>query len=138
MAELTARPPFLDQLDHAARQAAAERAVRTPFSRDELSRARATARAAIAQRPDDWQLRFIGGRMLLHTGDPAGALEHLAAAVQLMPANPVTRIELANCLTQLHRPAETAAQLRAALLLDPENPRARAGLEALEKTTPAR
>ena len=140
MAELTSRPPFSDQLEHAARQTEAERDARARlgrFDRDAASRATGLAREAVEHWPDDWQLRFILGRMLFHTGEPAAAAEHLAAAVRLLPANPVTRIELANCLTQLHRTEETIAQLQEVLRLEPENASARAGLEALQKRTPA-
>ena len=139
IATMTSLPPFLDQLGHAARQAAAERTVRERVARfdgEAVPRATARARAAVERRPDDWQLRYVCGRMLFHTGDPAGAAEHLAAAVRLMPEDPATRLELANALTQLHRPAEAAAQLREVLRLEPGNASARAGLEALE--TPAR
>ena len=140
VAALTARPPFPDQLDHAARQAATERASReriTRFDRDALKRATSTALAAVERWPDDWQLRFICGRMLFHTGDPSAAAGHLAAAVRLMPANPTTRIELANCLTELNRIAETIGQLEEVLRLEPENTSVRAGLDALRKRTPA-
>ena len=136
IATMTARPPFPAQLDHATRQAAAEQAVRERlgrFDRAAVGRATAVARAAVAQRPEDWQLRFICGRMLLHTGDAAGAVEHLAEAVRLLPGNVVTRLELANCLTQLRRPEETAAQLEAVLRLEPDHASARAGLEGLRK-----
>lgn len=140
MAAMTSHPPFTDQLDHTARQAAAERTVRerlAGFDGDARKRATTTALAAVERWPDDWQLRFICGRMLFHTGDPSAAAGHLAAAVRLMPANPVTRIELANCLTQLHRTEETIVQLEEVLRLEPENASARAGLDALRKRTPA-
>ena len=139
VAALTARPPFPDRLEHAARQAQAERVVRerlARFDRDALKRATSTALAAVERWPDDWQLRFICGRMLFHTGDPSAAAGHLAAAVRLMPENPVTRIELANCLTKLNRIAETIGQLEEVLRLEPENASVRGGLDALRKRTP--
>lgn len=103
-----------------------------------MQRATATALAAVERWPDDWQLRFICGRMLFHTGDPSAAAGHLTEAVRLMPTNPVTRIELANCLTKLRRAEETIVQLQEVLRLEPENASARTGLDALRKRTPAR
>ena len=133
---MTALPPFLDQLGHPARQAAAERTVRerlARYDRAAVQRDTALARAAAERRPDDWQLRFICGRMLLATGDAAGAVEQLATAVRLMPSYAVTRMLLADCLARLHRLPEARAQWQEILRLDPENADARASLEALRE-----
>ena len=86
--QLTAGPPFLDQLDHAARQAraASDVAERTRrFDPAAMRRAAATARAAVEKNPGDWQLRFILGRTLLAFGQPAEAAPHLEAAVRAVP-----------------------------------------------------
>lgn len=79
-------------------------------------------------------MRGINSHVVL---PPSAAAGHLAAAVRLMPANPVTRIALANCLTKLHRTDETIVQLQEVLRLEPGNASARAGLDALRKRTPA-
>ena len=136
IATMTSLPPFLDQLDHTARQAEAERVVRervARFDRAALQRATGIARAAVERAPDDWQLRFICGRMLLATGDAASAKEQLATAVRLMPSYAVTRMLLADCLARLHRLPEARAQLQEILRLDPENADARTSLEMLSE-----
>ena len=136
IATMTSLPPFLDQLDHTARQAEAERVVRervARFDRAALERATGIARAAVERAPDDWQLRFICGRMLLATGDAASAVEQLATAVRLMPSYAVTRMLLADCLARLHRLPEARAQLQDILRLDPENADARTSLEMLSE-----
>jgi thioredoxin-like negative regulator of GroEL len=61
MVRLTSAPPFLDQLDHAQRQAAAESVNRkrlAMFSVQDSQVCLNSYLAAIARRPDDWPIRF--------------------------------------------------------------------------------
>ena len=86
--QLTAGPPFPDQLDHATRQAraASDVAERTRrFDPAAMRRAAETARTAVGKNPADWQLHFIFGRMLLAFGQPAEAVPHLEAAARAVP-----------------------------------------------------
>jgi tetratricopeptide (TPR) repeat protein len=67
MVRLTANPPFLDQLEHGPRQARAEGEIaeRTrAFMQEELRQeAIAVYRAALARRPDDWQIHLNFGNL---------------------------------------------------------------------------
>ena len=133
---LTAGPPFLDQLDHAARQARAGQSIRERTSRfgaEEMRRATAVCRAAVEKNPGDWQLHFILGRTLLAFQKPAEAAPSLETAVRMAPDYPPARLLLAECLLKTNRPNEAIAHLREALRLDPQSPAARAALEAAEK-----
>ena len=72
----SARAPFVDQLDHARRQAAAEKTLTeqaSKFTSNDLARAVGVVRAAIEANPDDWQLKYNLGMMTHLTGDQTTA-----------------------------------------------------------------
>ena len=132
IAQLTAGPPFLDQLDHAARQARAERSIRERTSRfgaEDIRRATEVCRAAVEKNPADWQLQFILGRMLLAFQKPAEAVRPLEAAVRMVPDYPPTRLLLAECLLKTRRPNQATGQLNEVLRIDPHSAAAHAALE---------
>ena len=100
IAQLTGSPPFLDQLDHATRQARAARAVRERlrnFTPEAMRRAAEVCRAAVKMNPDDWQLHFICGRTLFAFGNFSEAVPHLETAVRAAPDFAQPRELLAEC-----------------------------------------
>lgn len=124
MVRSTAKAPFLDQLDHAQRQARAEAQVqqwRQQFQQHNgFEQSVAVYQAALGQRPDDWQIRFNYGNLLSDFGDSAGAVVQYRRAVDLMPVFPPLRAALAQALWQTGRRQEAVQQLQQALRWDPE------------------
>lgn len=124
MVRSTANPPFLDQLDHAQRQARAEAQVhqwRQQFDQHQgLERSVQVYQAALARRPDDWQIRFNYGNLLSDFRDAAGAVAQYRRAVELMPVFPPLRAALAQVLWQTGQRQEAVHQLQEALRWDPD------------------
>ena len=76
MVELTSRPPFTNELEHAQRQQRAERSLaelRARLDPDVAQQAMVTYRQAIQQRPDDWHLHLHFAYLLNNVGDHAAA-----------------------------------------------------------------
>jgi tetratricopeptide (TPR) repeat protein len=124
MVRSTTRPPFLDQLDHASRQADAEerqrqRVVQTQ-QQGEVKRSVEIYRAAVAKRPRDWQTRFSFGMLLNSIGDKRGAREQLGQCVDLMSAFLPARIALAQACWDLGSRVEARTQINEALKIDPK------------------
>jgi tetratricopeptide (TPR) repeat protein len=123
MAQQTSKPPFLDQLEHAQRQAEADRRVRERLSRTtmrDFEQAAAVYRSAIARNPDDWMLRYNFGRLFSQFGQPAKAAAEYEFVVKRLPRQRVFRLNLGDALLQSGRPTEALAQYRAALEIDPD------------------
>ncbi len=127
-ARMQARPPFLDQLDHGARQAALERS-----AADALKQLNATDvehsiglfRAALMQRPNDWMLHMNFGRTLNEAGQFAAAAEQFEKVATLFPHEHSAQLMLAMSLVQARKPNEAVKHIEAALRLDPGNAPAR-------------
>lgn len=135
MVQATAEPPFTAQMDHWQRQKAAEQTLAARYGRlgpPDLEAARATFLGAIRQAPDDWQLPYNLGRILLRSGDPAGAVAQLEAAHRLLPHALPVLLGLSNALSSAGRPDEALRHLQEALRLDPESQSVRAAIEAVE------
>jgi tetratricopeptide (TPR) repeat protein len=132
----TARPPFLDQLEHREDQNRAEQMVADRSKAFEqpgsLARAVQTYRTATAQRPSDWQLRQNFGTLLSDFADTRGAAAEYSAAVRSMPDFPQLRIMLGDALWGLGQRAEAIQQFQEALRLDPNFAPAR---DALSRAT---
>jgi tetratricopeptide (TPR) repeat protein len=124
MLRQTAKAPFLDQLEHADRQARAERALtrRGEIFHEQHGKQRAVEvyRAATAQSPNDWQLHYNFGALLDDFGDKRGALPEFETAVRLMPVFPALRLLLVQALWDQNRRAEAIEQCRLALRIDPD------------------
>jgi predicted Zn-dependent protease len=132
VAQATARPPFLDQLDHAAQQARFEKLNRDRLNRfgsDAIQRTLGVCREAVHRAPDDWQLRYIFGRALYSFKAYAEAVDPLHNAVRLMPFFTPTRLMLADSLEKTGHPHEAARQLQEAVRFDPQSSAARGALE---------
>ncbi len=134
IARLTANPPFLDQLEHAARQSAADGEVQRHLarvsSREEIERAVATYTQAIQARPDDWMLHFGLANLLNQVGQPRAAANEFAEVVKRLPGHCTFRIGYGHALLQSGQPSEAAEQFAAALKIDPDYPPAQQGLKA--------
>ena len=130
------RPPFLDQINHAERQARAQRELKersAAFTMQDLERARTISNAAIARRPDDWQLRYNYGRMALITGDHLAAANHLHSVVAQFPDWIPPRMALGRALARLGRRSEAKVQFEACLRIDRGFAPARAALVAVQR-----
>jgi tetratricopeptide (TPR) repeat protein len=131
MAKLTAHPPFTGQLDHAHRQATAEKAVATVMERvDEqfINQVLGAYRGAIAARPDDWVLRYNLGIFLRQLQRPREAAVCFEQVVQMVPDAAPFRVLLGHTLGQAGSIDEAVRQFREALKRDPRYEPAREGL----------
>jgi tetratricopeptide (TPR) repeat protein len=139
MLELSGKPPFLDQFEHAQRQAAASReyerraAALTP---GDLHQALDVHRAAIAQNPEDWWLYYNYG-MLFQTGrDYTRSAAQLEKAVSLMPHLANLRVAWAGALARTGQRDAALRQIQAALRIDPQFSPARQALASLAAASP--
>jgi len=134
---MTSRPPFLDQMEHAARQAQAEAVVQTRsmnFQQQEGFKGVVEAyRAALARRPEDWQIHFNLANLLHDLRDHPAAAAEYAAAVRLMPVSVPLRVAFAQALADSGKWEEAEGQLVSALRLDPEFPPAKEGYAQLTR-----
>jgi len=136
MAQLSAAPPFLDQADHPRRQTERERrlaAAEAKLTEEEMGRAQQTFRAALAQRPDDWAIRFDFGRFCAGRRDDESAAQQFAFATRRFPDWLPARLALASTLARAGHKAEAQVQLREALRIEPTSSPARAALAALDE-----
>jgi tetratricopeptide (TPR) repeat protein len=135
IARLTANPPFLDQIDHASRQAAADAEVQRRLgqvSREEVDRTINAYREAIQARPDDWMLRFNLGNLLNQMNQPRAAAAEFAEVVKRLPGNRTFRMGYGTALLQSGRRYDAAEQFTAALKMDPDYQPARQALAAAQ------
>jgi tetratricopeptide (TPR) repeat protein len=136
MAQQTAKPPFLDRLEHAQRQADAEKEVRERLSQTttpDFERAVAVYREALARRPDDWMLRYNLGNLFTQFSRFAEAAAEYELVVQRQPRQRVFRLNYGHALLQSGRPAEALAQYRAALDIDPDFTPAKAAIDSVAR-----
>jgi tetratricopeptide (TPR) repeat protein len=115
--------PFLDQIDHAQHQSAAERDVAAGtrgFTPEAMQRAIGICRGAVARRPNDWQIHYTFGNLLADFGEHAAAAGELAAAVKLHPDFLPARIGLGKSLWRSGRQPDAAAEFQEILRLAPD------------------
>ena len=136
MVQLTAGPPFTGQLDHARRQATAEKAIAAvtdhiddPFINQVLQE----YREAIAARPDDWILKYNLGTFLHQLERPAEAAVYFEQVVETLPDFAPFRILLGYALGKAGRTDQAIQQFHAALKRDRRDKAAREGLEWARK-----
>lgn len=136
--QLTSRPPFLDQLDHAQRQAAAVRDYErraAAITQQDLRLSLELCRRASARNPADWWLHYNYGMLFQTAQDFAKSAEELEKAVLQMPHLPPLRMALAEALEKTGRRDAAASQIQEVLHLDPHYPTAN---QMLAKLTGAR
>jgi tetratricopeptide (TPR) repeat protein len=132
-ARLLANPPFLDQLNHAARLAPLEREVaerRRQLTGEELQRAVTVYREALAAWPDDWMLRYNLANLLSQFGQFASAEAEYARLVKQFPDHCAFRVALGHALLGNGRAAEAGREFAAAVKLNPHLKAAQEGLAA--------
>lgn len=136
MVQQTSRPPFLDQLHHATRQADAEKSLsdrRARVTAADFDRIASTYREALAQRPDDWMLRHNHGNILGQFNQHRDAAAEHALVVKQLPRQRAFRLALGHALLSSGRPAEALTQFHAALEIDPNFGPAREAIAAAQR-----
>ncbi len=123
MTEETSRPPFTNQLYHAADLAAKRERVDQLLALASTPRALQDAcrsyEAALEKSSRDWQLHFRYGNLELADGRPKIAAEHLRTALDLYPWETLIYINLGNAERQSGRFEEAIAIYRKALEIEP-------------------
>ena len=123
MTQQTSKPPFLDQLEHAHRQAESDGRVRDRLSRTttaDFEQAATVYRVAIARHPDDWMLHYNFGNLFSQFGQHTNAAAEYEFVVKQLPRQRMFRLNFGNALLQSGHPAEALVQYRAALAIDPD------------------
>ena len=137
MVKLTAKPPFTEQLEHAQRQAAAQKTVSAVTDRiDEafVNHVLQTYRQAIDARPQDWRLHYNLGALLHQLERSQEAAAQFTFVVQTFPHLASFRVLLGYALGQAGRPEEAVEQFRQALKCDSHCREAREALAKARQT----
>ena len=119
---LTGSPPFVDQLDHAQRQAVAEEENKRrlgSFGPSEAQLCLNTYLAALSRSPDDWPIHFNLAVFCQELKREVQAIEQFRYLVQRFPQVKNFRLGLAKSLADSGDRQAAVVQLRAALALDP-------------------
>jgi len=135
MVQATALPPFTAQLEHAARQKAAEQQLTSRFgslSHADLLAASEVYRAAMKTYPEDWELPYCFARLLLPAREYEGAIEQFGAAKRLLPHCLVIRLDLSSALNTAGRYEKAFKELTEARILCPDSEAVKTGLAAVE------
>ena len=125
--ELTSRPPFTNELEHAQRQQRAERSLaelRTRLDPDVAQQAVVTYRQAIQRRPDDWHLHLRFAYLLENVGDHAAAAAEYRTVLANVSWHPDAQLGLRRSLAAASPAADASSQTAQAtsnlqLQLDP-------------------
>ena len=99
--EMTSRPPFTNELEHARRQQTAERSLadlRARLDPDVAQQAVAAYRQAIQRRPGDWHLHLRFAYLLNNVGDHAAAAAEYRTVLAKIPWHPDAQIGLQRSL----------------------------------------
>lgn len=134
MVRLTGNPPFLDQLDHASRQAAAEAENQkrlAAFGPAEAQRSLDTYVMALQKRPDDWPIHFNLALFCQELKRNQQAVEQFEYLVSRFPEVKNFRVGLGNALLSSGSNAAAISHFQAALRLDPEDRHLREELQQL-------
>ncbi len=132
MVQLTAKPPFTGQADHARRQAEAQQAVTAVTDQIDgafVDRVIQAYQEAIEARPDDWQLRYNLATLLHQLERPAEAAVHFDYVVRTLPHVAPFRVLLGYALAKSGRLDPAIDQFREALKRDRRYKPAREALE---------
>lgn len=131
MVKLTANPPFTGQLDHAQRQANAEKAIATAMAAVDqrfVDQVLSAYRQAIDARPEDWVLKYNLATFLQQLERPREAAACFEQVVRAMPDFASFRVEWGHALGQLGLIDQATRQFQEALKRDPGYEPAREGL----------
>ncbi len=135
MAQFMSRPPFLNQLDHAARLASAreriEQLKEIASEPSALRKARGITERALEKAPDDWILRRKLGKLALWEGRFDTAADHLRTALRKHPWEPMLHVDLGYAEQMVGRNTEAINHYREAIKMDPGCVRAYTNLGAV-------
>ena len=118
---MTGRAPFLDQLDHAVRQAAAERELQDIAQKattDDFNKAAQIYERALAARPDDWMIHFNFANLLKQMRQAQAAAAHYQRAVNTLPKERTYRMSYGRLLLELGRVQDAVEQFEAVVKMD--------------------
>ncbi|MEW6155794.1 MAG: tetratricopeptide repeat protein [Verrucomicrobiota bacterium] len=135
MVQLSGKPPFLDQLDHAPRQKRAEQALVEKGERlrkDGMTATISIYESALKSHPTDWHLHHNFGLFWFTQGKYEHAAKFLEFEVKQFPHLPANRMALSAALARAGRRDEALGHLREALRLDPEFQPARDAIALIE------
>jgi tetratricopeptide (TPR) repeat protein len=128
MTEELSRPPFTNQLDHAAELAKKrdrlDRLMSQAMAPQAMREARRSYEEALKKSPDDWQLYFRHGNLALATGNSELAAEQLRAALQRYPLETMIYINLGDAERQNGRIDEAIANYKKAIEIEPGSAKA--------------
>jgi tetratricopeptide (TPR) repeat protein len=139
MVRFNGRAPFLDQIDHAARQRVAEGSLQRQLAalgQQSVDGATAALRSAVARRPGDWQFRYNLANLWMEQKRYAAAVQELREVVRLMPDVEPLQTTLGEALLLAGDRAGARTAFETALRLDSSSSNARAGLARLGRTQP--
>ncbi|MGA2502155.1 MAG: tetratricopeptide repeat protein, partial [Tepidisphaeraceae bacterium] len=111
--ELTSRPPFTNELEHAQRQQKAQRCVaelQARLDRDAAQQALAVYRRAIQRRAEDWHLHLRYAYMLANVGNHAAAAAEYRTVLAHVPWHPDARSGLRQSLVAAADPRAAKAR----------------------------
>ncbi len=125
MADLSSRPPFTNQLEHAIRQKMAQEQVknlrRLAAMPQALQAALGAYEAALRQSPDDQDLHYRYAILSQQAGRPDTAVEQLQIVVQKQPWSSWMHYKLGLALEKCKRIDEAIVQYRKALEIEPDS-----------------
>lgn len=132
MAEMTARPPFTNQLDHALRQASAQERVEELERQETTPEALASAcrayEGALKKTPDDIQLHYRFAKLAMKSNRPETAVTHLQAVLKKLPREPEVYADLGKAEIECGRINQAIEHFRQALEINPESATARCNI----------
>lgn len=131
MAGRMRKPPFVNQLDHAARMKEIEnrladlREATTPKG---IADAIEVCRAAVEKSTDDWMLHQNYAQLLQRTPNAEGEAEQWRAVIRLLPHRPGFQANLGQALARAGNHADALAACSIAVEADPNNVNAYNGM----------
>jgi len=137
MTDLTSRPPFTGQLDHAVRETSARKRVenlgRLALTPQAMRAACETCEAALEKTPDDCYLHYNLAKLELDRGQPAVATEHLRIVRKKWPWEAMVYNDLGEAAQSCGQVDQAMAYYQKAIDLDPGYAMAHNNLGAMLK-----
>jgi tetratricopeptide (TPR) repeat protein len=125
MTKMTSRPPFTNQLDHAVRQASSREQMTNLRKRalvpEALQAACKCYEAALEASPDDWNLHYRYGKLVMANGRPSIAADHFRFVLEKLPTETTVHGDLGDALQRYGRVEEAVSSYRKWLRLDPHD-----------------